>query len=237
MIDLSDLRRIIIQAATGKPAHIPSAFSCLEIIWALYDKVLKPEDVFILSKGHGCLALYAVLEEQGYDVHLSDYGTKLKGHPEAGIPGVLFSTGSLGHGLALGAGYALAKQIQNKPGRVFVLLGDGECQEGSTWETLRIASEQHLNVCILVDCNQTHFDAYLLATMFMHWGKEIATVVEPGHNIETISRLSTYDFPSVIIFETDKGHGCKTLEADPKAWHHRTISREEAEMLIAEVYP
>lgn len=229
MNNLNDLRHKIIEAAVGYPAHLPSAFSCLEIIRTLYDQIMKPDDVFILSKGHGCLALYAVLEAKGYDVHLSDYGTKLKGHPEAGN-GILFSTGSLGHGLALGAGYALAKKIKGEGGRVFVLMGDGECQEGSVWEATRIIGRLKLNVICIVDANDTHpdhrlsdrFRGYLLPTYELGKDQKIfGTLDSPG--------------PACVIVHTVKGCGCHIMEADPQAWHHRTMSAEDAQMLIAEL--
>ena len=119
---------------SANKGHIGGSFSCVEILVALYYGILKPEDKFILSKGHACAPLYAILADKGY-FPISELktfcqdGSRLEGHPHRGIPGIEVNTGSLGHGLGIGAGLALADRTK----RVYVLMGDGECQEGSVW--------------------------------------------------------------------------------------------------------
>ena len=110
-------------------AHLPGSFSIIEMLAVLNDKVLRPEDTFILSKGHACLPYYLLLREKGYNPHLS-------GHPEIDpANGIPCTTGSLGHGLPMGVGMALARKLMKEPGRTYVMMSDGECQEGTTWES------------------------------------------------------------------------------------------------------
>ncbi len=133
-------KRIIEIAYKYKNGHVASALSALPIIKEIYDEMDIEKDVFILSKGHGCLALYAVLESKGYKPDVS------KIHPDIDIKnGISCTTGSLGHGLPIAVGMALAKKLKNESGNVSVLLGDGECQEGTTWESLLIAKKLKLN--------------------------------------------------------------------------------------------
>src|SRR6185312_10533016 len=142
-------KRILEVAYRDGMGHIPSALSILDIVWTLYDKVLTKDDQFILSKGHGCMALYAVLEEKG----LLDWSSKIWGHPKRG-GAILASTGSLGHGLPMAIGLAMAKKIKGEAGRVFVLIGDGECNEGTTWESAMLAAHHKLNnLYVIVDQN------------------------------------------------------------------------------------
>ena len=144
-------RRILTVAFRDSMGHIPSALSILEIIWTLYDKVMTPDDQFILSKGHGVMALYAVLEEKG----LLDWSTKLMGHPKRG-GAILASTGSLGHGLPMAVGLALAKKIKGEAGTVYVLIGDGEMNEGTSWESGLLIDKLNLNnISVGVDDNGT----------------------------------------------------------------------------------
>lgn len=129
--------------------HFGGCFSCTEILIALYDHVLTADDQFILSKGHACWPLYVILREKGLN-------PRLQGHPSRDpYNGILCTTGSLGHGLPMALGMALAKKLKGEPGKVFVLLGDGECQEGTTWESLLIAVSLGLNnLVVVVDWNQ-----------------------------------------------------------------------------------
>ncbi len=144
-------RRIIDVAYRDGMGHIPSALSILEIVWDLYDKVMTKDDQFILSKGHGCMALYAVLEAKG----LMTWNEKLWGHPKRG-GAILASTGSLGHGLPMAVGLAMAKKIKGEKGRVFCLIGDGECNEGTTWESSLLMQRFGLdNLKVIVDDNGT----------------------------------------------------------------------------------
>lgn len=149
---VSDLRKRILEVAyRDGMGHIPSALSILDIVWNLYDRVMTPDDQFILSKGHGCMALYAVLEAKG----LFDWSVKAQGHPKRG-GAILASTGSLGHGLPMAIGLAMAKKIKGEAGRVFCLIGDGECNEGTTWECgLMIQRFELDNLKVIVDDNGT----------------------------------------------------------------------------------
>ena len=143
--------RILEVAYRDGMGHIPSALSILDIVWTLYDKVMTKDDQFILSKGHGVMALYAVLEEKG----LMKWDTKLMGHPKRG-GAILASTGSLGHGLPIAVGLALAKKIKGEQGIVYVLIGDGEMNEGTSWESgLLIQYLKLNNIHVIVDDNNT----------------------------------------------------------------------------------
>lgn len=133
-------------------AHLPSAFSVVEILCRLYDQ-RGPYDKIILSKGHGCYAQYAILMELG--VMPEDF--PVKGHPDYGMPGVECSTGSLGHGLPIALGIALAKRIKKEPGTVYCIVGDGESEEGTFWEAMNLVAEQevgHSELYVLVDNNE-----------------------------------------------------------------------------------
>ena len=150
---------IVRALAAGKRGHVGAAFSVIEILRVLYDDVLRfdaknprwpDRDRFILSKGHGCLALYAMLADKGFfpEAELDKFCLSdgiLGGHPEYGkVPGVEASTGSLGHGLSIGVGFALAAKLDGHKHRVFVVLGDGECNEGSVWEAALCAAQHKL---------------------------------------------------------------------------------------------
>ena len=153
---MKEIRKLILEAALeAGEGHIPSAFSILDLLWVLYDRVLRIQpsspsdfhrDRFILSKGHASLGLYAVLAQKNFisKDELKEFGkykSRLGGHPDRNkVPGVEASTGSLGHGFPMAVGAAIALRIQNSAARVFALIGDGEANEGSVWEAALIAS-------------------------------------------------------------------------------------------------
>ena len=232
------IRRYILEMSyRGQAGHIPSAFSIVEILAALYEYVLQPDDRFILSKGHGCLALYAVLVDQGLiqQRELSLFaqpGGWLGGHPAAHIPGIEFATGSLGHGLGAGIGMTLGKRIVKEPGRVFVLVGDGECQEGSTWEAVDIAAELNLPIWCIVDDNGTH-GALQLRFEAHGWENYYCN----GHDIDKVASILCCEIsrPSALIAATVKGKGSKILTASPAEWHHRAPTEAELAVLLMEV--
>lgn len=253
-MSLKKLKKTIIEmSARSGEGHIPSAFSVLDILWVLYDRILRidpknprdPErDVFILSKGHASLALYAVLAEKKFfpESELDNFGnfeSILGGHPDRNkVPGVEASTGSLGHGFPMSVGVALGLKIQQSDSRVFVLIGDGECNEGTIWESALLASHHNLSgLTCVVDYNHSTDRALNMrdiAEKFKAFGWD--TTVIDGHNhSEIYDALSTVsDKPRAIIANTVKGNGSKTMENNP-AWHHKSPSPEELALLLTEI--
>lgn len=246
--------------ASGR-GHIGSAFSLVEILRVLYDDVLNYDaknpnwagrDRFILSKGHGCLALYAVLAEKGFfpESELWDTGkptAMLGGHPETKIPGVEVSTGSLGHGLPFGIGFALNARYEKSDHRVFVVIGDGESNEGSVWEAALSAGKHRLsNLTVLVDYNKyqsyaSTFEVQDLEPLADKWRSfGFAPTEVNGHNVdelqEALSNLPIeQDRPSVIICHTVKGKGVSVIENNME-WHHKNrVSEEEINILMSEL--
>jgi transketolase len=238
-------RSILITATRAQEGHIPSAFSILDILWILYDKVLKSEDIFVLSKGHGCMALYAVMAEKGiipqsdFDSFCSFY-SPLGGHPDMNkVHGIEASTGSLGHGLPIAVGMTMALGINKKPARVYCLIGDGECNEGSIWESLLIASHHNLtNLTCIVDYNHSTDRALKLddlSAKFQAFGWAVCRF--DGHDHELLEHFLsklTPDKPNVIIAETIKGKGIGRMENNPE-WHHKSPTKEELEEMLKEL--
>jgi transketolase len=254
--------RIIETALRAGKGHVPPAFSWVEIGVALfYGGVLKinpsepnwpDRDRFILSKGHGCLTLYSILSDLGFfsKDELENFcgdGCMLAGHPDPNIPGVEIVSGSLGHGLGIGAGMAMGLKIRRKDSFVYVVLGDGECQEGSVWEAAMFASHHRLNNLVaIVDRNRlgaTTFteDSLSLEPFTKRWqafGWE--TLKVNGHNlgqlIDNLSRAKqrTSTQPLVIIADTTKGKGVSFMEGSP-LWHHRMPKGEEIQDALKEL--
>lgn len=225
MSDLNALRRDILKAAyLSGTGHVPSSLSCLEIVHTLYTRVMRPDDVFILSKGHAALALYAVLGSIGelpanWPEKFCKPDSGLLGHPDKSRLDLFYAGGSLGHGIGYGIGAAIAKRLKGEAGRVFVLVGDGELQEGSSLEALRI-SESIANLYIIIDGNGTHYAQKGIADRFIF--------CDSAQDIET----EIADESSLIWVSTVKGHGISAMEKDPQAWHHRAPNAEQyAEML------
>ena len=219
--------------------HYGGSFSCTEILIALYDHVLKPEDKFIMSKGHACWPMYVLLREKGLN-------PKLGGHPELDeTNGVHFTTGSEGHGLPAGIGMALARKIQNKPGRIFVLMGDGECQEGTTWEGLLTAAHHKLdNLTVIVDWNKFQGAGAVEDNLRIPKLGNIAgligwTIIETdGHNLEEIEEALRHTDnrrePLLIIANTIKGRGVSFMEGKGE-WHARFPNAKEEEIILKEL--
>jgi transketolase len=248
------LRRLTVKAlAGGGRGHIGSTLSLIEIFRVLFDDILKyrPEepnwpdrDRCILSKGHGCLALYALLADKGF-FPLSELETFcrkdsiLGGHPEAGkVPGVEASTGALGHGLPIGVGVALAQRMRGRQSRVFVVLGDGEINEGSVWEAAMSAHKHRLsNLTALVDYNKIQsagttaeiLNLEPLADKWRAFGFGVREV--DGHDVEALRRAlrdlpAERDKPTAIICHTVKGKGIPFAENDAN-WHHKSSLKKE----------
>jgi transketolase len=242
--------------ASGE-GHIPSSYSIVDIIDFLYGKVLNfnarepkwtDRDYFILSKGHGAAALYVVLYKYGFltSKDLELYGTKdgiLGGHPDVTIvPGVEASTGSLGHGFPTAVGTALGLRIKNKTSRVFCLVGDGECHEGTIWESANVAANLKLgNLCVIVDFNGSAAQLMPLDDMVAKWKAFGWQVYEVDGNseeeIEKISQileLKSVDKPIAIIARTIKGKGVSFIEGHGK-WHHKIPNDEEMKLITQEL--
>jgi transketolase len=247
------LRHAIVDALEGgRRGHVGSSFSLVEILRVLYDDVLryKPaeprwnlRDRCILSKGHGCLALYAVLADKGFFpreelARQCKPGALLGGHPDPHIPGVEASTGSLGHGLGLGVGMALAARMRHLDYRVFVVMGDGELQEGSIWEAALTASKYHLsNLVAIVDYNKLQSygpvaDVLPLEPLADKWRAFGFGVREvDGHDVAALRAAFTAlpfqtDKPNILIAHTVKGRGISFAENDPD-WHHKATVDDE----------
>ncbi|MAG25602.1 hypothetical protein CMI47_08500 [Candidatus Pacearchaeota archaeon] len=246
MISVKEMRRIIVQAAyTAKHGHIPSALSIVEIIRSYYD-VETEDDVMILSKGHGCLALYSLLVIQGYvdEKELLTFGrkgSKLGGHPDRNkVDKIYASTGSLGHGFPIAVGTAMARKIMKKDGKVFCVIGDGEANEGSIWESVLVAVNNKLdNLICVFDCNNSQIrslDPKLTTDMFESFGCDVVDV--DGHNINSLVKVMKSDYsgkPKVILANTIKGKGIKEIENDIFAWHHRAPNEEEYNRFCEEI--
>jgi len=250
-------QRIRIQAAKmihrARSSHLGSAFSMAELLAVLYTKTLRIDpkrpdwaerDRFVLSKGHACAALYAVLAERGFfpKEWLDDFyqdGTRLAGHAtHAGVPGVELSTGSLGHGLAVACGMALAGKRDGSSYRVFALLSDGECDEGSVWEAALFAPHHRLdNLIVVVDYNKIQslgtvkevLDLEPFAAKWEAFGWAVREI--DGHDVKQIERVLTAvpcepDKPTCIIAHTVKGKGVSFME-DDNNWHYRIPKAEE----------
>jgi len=252
---LKELKVLILKAAyTAGEGHIASAFSVMDILWVLYDGVLKIDplkpndpnrDRFFLSKGHASLGLYAVLAEKGFFDkkefdNLCAFDSMLGGHPDKNkISGVEASTGSLGHGFPMAVGAALGLKISNKKSRVFALIGDGEANEGTGWEAALLASHHKLNnLTLIVDHNHSTDRALGIGNLtkkFEAFGWQSVSI--NGHNHKEILKallLKSATKPTAIIAETIKGHGTKTMEGNP-AWHHKAPNKEELEIILKEL--
>lgn len=225
-------RRMIDLAYAGQEGHLPSSFSCLEIIHALYARVMRPQDRFILSKGHAALALYVVLHEQGLisDAQLSSFPAHpFEGHPNAAAPGVAFSTGSLGHGAPLSIGLALAEKMKGSGARVYCLLGDQEMNEGSVWEAALLASRFRLgNLVWVVDDNRSADNSLPVRDVsrkLHEFGWTSSTTY--GHRAAVLAEVLAVEssvLPRAVVAWTLKGYGCTLFEELSGVWHHRKIA-------------
>jgi len=215
-------------------AHLGGSFSIIEILISLYEKVLKEDDKFILSKAHASFPLCLLLQEKGLNPKLT---THLELDPKNGIH---CTTGSLGHGLPLATGMALGRKLQKKPGKIFVMMSDGECQEGTSWESLLIAAHQKLNnLVVLVDYNKIQALSFLkdglplddLSAKFKAFNWDCIEIKD-GHSFDElipVLQQKSNSKPKAFIVHTIKGKGIKAFENDP-AWHARKIKGEELEI-------
>ncbi len=236
--------------------HVAPAFSCIEMTDVVYNKLLRyqsdgePHDVFLMSKGHGCMIQYVILEEQGVlsAKDLADYckpNGRLGAHPDYETPGIAASTGSLGHGLGIATGQAYAEKLKGSDVRIYCVLSDGEFQEGSTWEAMMMAANLKLdNLVALMDYNdfgglehmsEGHPAFYPLAPKAEAFGWEAIEV--DGHDEEAIYEAVTSrrgGRPLLVVCRTVKGKGISYME-NVAIWHYRSPNKEEYEQGLKEL--
>ena len=216
-------------------AHLGGSFSMIEVLLFVYENFLEKKDKFILSKAHASFPLCILLKEKGFN-------TKIKTHLEIDEKnGINCTTGSLGHGLPIATGMAFARKKLNKKGKIVVLISDGECQEGTTWESLLIASKHKLdNLFIIVDYNKLQAlsklqDALPLNNLLKKFQSFNCNCVEVknGHNFKSLEKAfkknKKYEKPNVIIVNTIKGKGIKEFENDT-VWHARQLKGKEIDI-------
>ena len=256
-------QHVLEMISTGGSSHIASVFSAVDILSVLYGAVMridpkKPNwserDRFILSKGHGGAGVYAILAELGFipkawlKKHYQN-GSLMSGHvSHKGISGVEWSTGSLGHGLSVGVGMAKTAKLDGKKFRTFVVLSDGECEEGTTLEAALFASHHKLdNLCVVVDYNKMQCIGSIEETLCLEpfrgkWESFGWAVKEVnGHNHNALKKVfSKLPFkkgkPSVVIAHTTRGKGVSFMEKDGLLWYFRTPKGEEYEAAKKELY-
>jgi len=255
--ELKKQRSLIVDVVRNSrwPGHLSSAMSIIEIINVLYDDILfvdetgidgSKSDKVILSKGHAALALYVKLVEKGfinYDTlyEYNKFNSMLGSHPSSHkVPGVDVSSGSLGHGLPMGLGMAYSYSLDNAKNVVYVIVGDGEMNEGSNWEAIISASgRMDLNICLVIDNNgrQQYGSNFTvnLKNKIEQFGWKVLEC--DGHNEDALRECfkNSRKGLNAIITHCIKGKGFKTMESDPETWHYRSVSSEEYEQLVKEL--
>jgi transketolase len=249
--------RMLANAGSG---HTGGSLSLIEIVVSLYFYKIKHDpkrpdwdmrDRVVLSKGHGCCTLYAILAEAGYFpkeelMTFRKFGSRLQGHPQLGLPGLEASTGSLGQGLSIANGMALAGRMDKKNIRAFCIMGDGELNEGQIWEAAMTAAHYNLDsVCGIVDFNKQQIDGWCREVMNLEpladkWKSFGWHVIEcDGHNFEEL--MDALDEaekikgkPTVILAHTVKGKGVSFIENQPK-WHGTAPKKDELERALKEI--
>jgi transketolase len=249
-------RRILDISQRVAALHIGSAYSCTEIVDCMYHGLMRRNadgsspDTFLMSKGHGCMIQYVILEEHGLlsCADLEAYctpGGRLGVHPDYGNPGIEAATGSLGHGLSMVCGMALAERARKSSGIIYTVLSDGEVQEGSTWEATLIASSLKVrNLIAFIDNNDlqslgfthvTHPSFYPVVDKFRAFGWDCVEV--NGHDSlaiydAVVSRAG--DRPLMVNCKTTKGRGVSYMENVP-VWHYRSPNKAEYEQALREI--
>lgn len=256
-------KRIVLMISQTSSGHVGGCFSSTDLLTSLYFykmriDVKNPDwedrDRFILSKGHAAPLLYSILIECGFLAEEDQYtlrniNSRLQGHPSMQItPGVDMTTGSLGMGLSAGCGMAIAAKLENKPNKIYVLLGDGELQEGQVWEAVMTASHFRLNnIIAIVDKNNLQSDSPVksvsntgdLATQFKSFNWNVLEI--NGHNfLEIMDALDTASSsilkPTVIIANTRKGKGVSFMENNPK-YHAISLTEQDTNNALTEIQP
>lgn len=253
-----DIIRMIEAAGNGHPG---GSLSVIDILTVLYWKFLKHDpknpdwadrDRFILSKGHACPALYAVMSKRGYFPHeqlltLRKLGSPLQGHPDRmRLPGIEFSTGSLGQGLSVAVGMAIAAKMDKKSWKTYVVLGDGEMQEGQNWEAFMSAPKWKLdNLVMILDHNNGQIDGFVDQVMDIeplgdklrafNWNVQMVD----GHDLDAVEKAlknaqAANGKPHAIIAKTIKGKGVSFMENNI-AWHGNAPKKEDADKAVKEI--
>ncbi|MFA5256035.1 MAG: transketolase [Candidatus Omnitrophota bacterium] len=252
-----DILKMLTLAGSG---HTGGSLSIVDILIVLYyyemrndpkDPAWPGRDRFLLSKGHACPALYAILAEKGYFdkkdlAGLRKLGSRLQGHPQIGLAGIEISSGSLGQGLSIANGMALAARLDKSDTRIYCLMGDGETNEGQVWEAAMTASHYELdNICAIIDYNKLQIDGFCCEVKDMgsyldKWKNFGWHVIETdGHDMEKL--IDAFDkaktvkgVPTVIIAHTIKGKGVSFVE-NRVEWHGVAPKKEEYERAIREL--
>lgn len=241
-IRLSLINRILEISFKSKEGHIGSSLSILDILYAIYSGK-SDEDQFVLSKGHASLGLYVILE---YFNLLHDdiknfcrFDSKLGGHPYSyNESDIQCATGSLGHGFPFACGLSMAKKIKNNSGKIYSIIGDGEANEGSIWETAMIASYHKLdNLYCIMDHNRSGdraLDIGDIIEKFRSFGWDCIEI--NGHNIEEITNAIQYVSikPKFILANTIKGYGISRMHNNPE-WHHKSPNDTEYQQILLEL--
>jgi transketolase len=257
------LRRDVVQMImAGKAGHIGGDMSVMEILVSLYFSVMNisPEiqddpnrDMFVMSKGHCVEALYAVLAEKGFFPigqvirEFSQFGSEFIGHPNNKLPGIEMNSGSLGHGLPVGVGMAIAQKMNKTNARTYVVMGDGELAEGSVWEGAMSASHYKLdNLCAVIDRNRLQISGTTEEVMhqdsveerFSVFGWNVLSV--EGNDIDALKTAfddakATKGRPTLIVANTIKGKGSSVME-NKTYWHHRVPTQDEYEQIMKDLY-
>ena len=255
------LRKSVLDMAySGGTVHIACAFSIIEICAVIYEKFLnlgssikdEDRDIFALSKGHGVMAVYACLKEIGYltadDLaHYFKDGTKLKGLSDCHVPGLEVTSGSLGHGLSVAVGMALASKLKKNKQKIYCVVGDGESNEGSIWEAILFAAHWKLdNLTIIFDCNGFQAMGSIADVMEMDSLKKkleafnFETLEIDGHNRkeieESLSKLNVLPSqrPKALIARTVKGKGISFMHANNE-WHYTRLNQQTYAAALSEL--
>lgn len=257
-----ELRKDVIRMiVSGKGGHIGGDMSVMEILVSLYfhEMNVSPEnfsdpnrDKFVMSKGHSVEALYAVLAAKGFFpieqviAEFSKFGSKFIGHPNNKLPGIEMNSGSLGHGLPVCVGMALAEKMNGRTARVYTVMGDGELAEGSVWEGAMAASHYKLdNLCAVVDRNRLQISGNTedvmhhddLKARFESFGWNVLSV--DGNNIDELNEAfaqarTVKEMPTVVIANTVKGCGSPVME-NKANWHHKVPNEEEMAQIMSDL--
>lgn len=236
------IKRIVEVAYKAKEGHIPSSLSILDILYVLYDKFINENSHFILSKGHASLGLYTILEHFNLlEDNLDDFckfNSNLGGHPTNKIKNIQASTGSLGHGLPMAVGLALSEKIKGTNNKVYCIIGDGETNEGTIWESALLAANHKLdNLIVILDYNHSNDRALKLNDIkhkFKSFGWETIEINghdENGIKSALLDEVNDKNKPIIIISYTIKGNGVEMMENNPE-WHHKTPNEEEYNKII-----